>query len=147
MPGITSPAGFRTDSDISGHLPTRERPLQPWAPPVGSDMDLSLESSGTLNPNVSGPNRAWDQFEANERLYGVKSDYDENIYTTTIDRSDPLYKQKEAAAERIAREIEKENSLNSHVAEERGYALADDSGLNEEDKFVKLPSSLRILIT
>jgi PAB1-binding protein PBP1 len=64
----------------------------------------------------------------------VKSDYDENIYTTTIDRTNPLYKQRLANAERIAREIENSSAMNSHVAEERGYVVGDDSGMDEEDK-------------
>lgn len=78
----------------------------------------------------------WDQFEANERLYGVKSDYDENIYTTTIDRSNPLYKQRLAQAEKIAQEIVESNALTAHVAEERGQTNPGDSGMDEEDKYV-----------
>lgn len=135
MAGVSNQSSFRTDADISGNLPTRERTLQPWAPPSDSGPDLSLESAGNVNAGLSGQNKNWDQFEANERLYGVKSDYDENIYTTAIDRSSPLYKQREAAAEKIAREIEASNTFNAHVAEERGYALADDSGVNEEEKY------------
>lgn len=64
----------------------------------------------------------------------MKSDYDENIYTTTIDRTNPLYKQRLANAERIAREIESSSTTNAHIAEERGLILGDDSGMDEEDK-------------
>lgn len=87
-------------------------------------MDLSLGSAQS----------GWDQFETNERLYGVKSSYNEDLYTTTIDTSSPLYKERAARAERIAREIEKENAMNAHVAEERGQVLPDDSGVDEEEK-------------
>jgi len=90
------------------------------------NVDLSLDDSG----------KGWDQFEANERLYGVKSDYDENLYTTTINRSDPSYRQRAAAAERIAREIEGSSAMNAHVAEERGHRGFDDSGMDEEEKCV-----------
>lgn len=77
----------------------------------------------------------WDQFAANEKLFGVKSDYDENIYTTTLDRSHPEYQRLEAAAAKIAAEIEGQSTagLNAHVAEERGITV-DDSGMDEEDK-------------
>ncbi len=84
--------------------------------------------------NLTGSNGTWDQFEANERLYGIKTDYDENQYTTVIDRSDPLYKDRSARAERIAREIEASDATNAHVAEERGVARMDDSGIDEEER-------------
>lgn len=87
-------------------------------------MDLSLSDGG----------QSWDQFEVNSRLYGVQSDYDESFYTTTIDKTNPRYKQLEAEAERIAREIEGSSVMNAHVAEERGLKPVDDSGLDEEMK-------------
>lgn len=84
---------------------------------------MSLEaSSGT-----------WDQFQTNEQLFGVKSDYDENLYTTRIDRSTPDYRQREAEAQRIAREIEGVAATNAHVREERGLTNNDDE-LDEETK-------------
>ena len=63
----------------------------------------------------------------------MTSNYDENIYTTRIDRTDPKYRQKEAEAERIAQEIEGTTASNSYVREERGMAGQDDEG-DEEDK-------------
>ncbi|KAI9835570.1 MAG: hypothetical protein M1819_002021 [Sarea resinae] len=116
---------FKTDSDISGNFAMPVRNLQRWEPADDSGLDLSLESGG---------NTGWDQFEANERLYGVKSDYDENIYTTAIDRSNPLYKQRAAEAERIAREIEGQATANVHLAEERGLR-GDDTGIDEEERY------------
>jgi LsmAD domain len=68
-------------------------------------------------------------------MYGVTSDYDENIYTTTIDKGNPLYQKRAAEAERIAREIESGVASNPHQAEERGQVHNDDSGLDEEDKY------------
>lgn len=101
----------------------RERNLQRWEPSTDNGGDLSLEQSpGT-----------WDQFQVNEQKFGVKSDYDENIYTTTIDRSNPLYPQREAEAQRIVKEIEGTTTDNVHVKEERGIANEGD-GLNEEEK-------------
>jgi hypothetical protein len=128
---------FRTDTDISGNLSFRERTLKKWDPAGDTAVDLSLDSS----------NAGWDQFETNERLYNVKSDYDENMYTTTIDRSHPEFKAREARAERIAREIEKSTTQNVHVAEERGHKAVDDSGLDEEDKWVGHCLDLRANLT
>ena len=84
----------------------------------------------------------WDQFEANEQRFGITSDYDENIYTTKIDKNNPLYKIREAEAERIAREIEGDTSNNAHMREERGLHHEDD-GLNEEEKCVSMASSVK----
>ena len=123
---LGSNVGFKTDAAISGNHAIRERTLQRWEPSANTDIDMSMEGAGS---------KTWDQFEANERLYGVKSDYDENLYTTAINRSDPRYRQKEADAERIAREIEGSSATNAHMREERGLAWADDSGLDEEAKY------------
>ncbi|KKY14548.1 putative pab1 binding protein [Diplodia seriata] len=118
--------GFKTDSDISGHLQARERDLKRWVPAADTDVDLSLgDNSGA----------GWDQFETNERLFGATSNYDEDLYTTKIDRNDPRYRDRAAKAERLAREIESGSALNAHVLEERGQAAIDDSGLDEEEKY------------
>ncbi|KAL8674929.1 MAG: hypothetical protein Q9168_000632 [Polycauliona sp. 1 TL-2023] len=117
-------AGFRTDSDITGNLGLRERNLQPWEPSAPTEIDMSLE----------GPGGSWDQFQANEKRFGLKSDYNENIYTTTIDRSHPDYRRREADALRIAQEIEGGQASNAHVREERGFSHPEDV-MDEEDRY------------
>lgn len=118
-------SGFRTDTDISGNMAVRERTLQKWEPASDLNADLSLESTGQSS--------GWDQFATNERLFGVRSDYDENIYTTTIDRSHPQYAERAALAEKKAREIEGSSALNAHVSEERSQNAAADKEGDEED--------------
>lgn len=98
-------------------------------PDASDGLDTSLEGS------AGGGH--WDQFAANERLFGLKTDYDENIYTTAINKSHPQYRERIAAAERKAREIERSTPTTAHVAEERimdynGTSGGDD---NEEDKY------------
>lgn len=90
-----------------------------------------MESS---RAKTGGP--AWDQFAENKRLFNITTDYDENIYTTTIDKNHPQYKQRLAEADRKAREIERSVATNSHVAEERvtDNLTGDNNGLDEEDK-------------
>jgi hypothetical protein len=124
--GQSGTSGFRTDADISGNLAIRERNLQKWEP---SEHDTSLElGSGGLG--------GWDQFATNDRITGVKTTYNENDYTTPIDRSNPQYAQRAARAERLAREIESSSATNAHIREERGGQSAlDDQGLDEEDKY------------
>lgn len=128
---LTTYTGFRTDSAISGNrFQERERPLQRWVPDE-SVPDGSLESSNNRS-NGGG----WNQFKANEQLFGLKTDYDENIYTTVIDRNKPDYPKIAEEADRIAREIESSSTTNRHVAEERitDNLTVDESGLDEEDK-------------
>ena len=104
----------------------RERELQRWDAGADSSIGLALEDSGDAR---------WDQFAANERMYGVQSTYDENIYTTAIDRNNPLYRQREAEAARIAREIEGSAPANAHVAEERHRDAERGDGMDEEEKY------------
>lgn len=127
-----SSSTFRTDSAITGNRFQGERPLKRWTGEDNVDTDISLESSR----NKPSTGSAWDQFEANERLFGVTTDYDENLYTTAIDKSHPDYSKRYAEADRKAREIESNAPQNAHVAEERivDNLNVDDSGLDEEDK-------------
>ena len=124
-------SSFRTDTAISGNRTQGERPLQRWVADGPADSLGSLESSKTKSGGAG-----WDQFAENERLFGMKTDYDENIYTTAIDRNHPQYKQRLAEADKKAREIERSVANNSHVAEERvvDNLAAEENGLDEEDK-------------
>lgn len=60
--------------------------------------------------------RGWDQFEVNETLFGVKSTFNEDLYTTKLERG-PQMREVEREALRIAREIEGEETYDLHLAE------------------------------
>ncbi|KAJ6342520.1 hypothetical protein OIU78_010451 [Salix suchowensis] len=79
-------------------------------------------------------NRGWDQFETNEMLFGVKSTFDEELYTTKLERG-PQMKDLEREAVRIAREIEGEETRDLHLAEERGIHLDESFDVDEETRF------------
>ncbi|KAF4984634.1 hypothetical protein FZEAL_210 [Fusarium zealandicum] len=123
-------ASFRTDSAISNNRFGNERVLQPWQP------DASDATNGSLEQSNNSQKKTWDQFAENEKLFGLKTDYDENIYTTAINKSHPQYRERMAAAERKAREIERSAPTTAHVAEERvmDYVGGEDGG-DEEDKY------------
>lgn len=130
---LYSPAGFRTDVEISASDALAEgqgRSLQKWSDDDG--LTGGIEEVAPLPNSSSKAGEAWDQFAANESRFGLKSNYDEDIYTTKLDRTGQDFKTKEKEAERIAAEIMGQATTNTHLAEERG--LADDSGQNEEDK-------------
>jgi PAB1-binding protein PBP1 len=127
-----SGSGFKTDTDISGGIARRERQLQPWD---GGAEGIELSSGLETMTSSSGP---WDQFATNDRITGLRSNYDESFYTTELDRSHPDFKKREAEAEKIAREIMGSSVMNSHVAEERGLKVPEDNGEDEEAKSVFL---------
>ncbi|KAK3321172.1 hypothetical protein B0T19DRAFT_260357 [Cercophora scortea] len=118
-----SRSSFRTDAAISNSRPGADRALKPWIPDSVGEVDMSLERSANTG--------TWDQFAENERLFGLKTDYDESIYTTTIDKSHPQYKDRMAAADRKAREIERSTAATAHVAEER---IMDNVGGDDRDE-------------
>ncbi|TFK40356.1 hypothetical protein BDQ12DRAFT_680807 [Crucibulum laeve] len=134
-PTTTNGDSFRTDTDISQKkLGGRERELQAWVP----TSDTSLGGSGGGDEETFGGigtgNTSWDQFAANEQMFGVKTSFDEDVYTTKLDRTAADFKERERKAQKIANEILGTSSNNPHIAEERGQHI-DDSGANEEDKY------------
>ncbi|XP_073299269.1 polyadenylate-binding protein-interacting protein 4-like isoform X2 [Primulina huaijiensis] len=119
-----------TDSSISqSRNVDMGRELQPWVP---DDSDPSFpELENTFDDHW---NRGWDQFEANESLFGVKSTFNEEIYTTKLEKG-PQMREREREAIRIAREIEGEETLDLHVAEERGVQPDGNIEIDEETRF------------
>lgn len=94
-----TPQTFKTDAAISGNsMGGVERELEKWEGDgkEGATLDeMKGEKKG----------KKWDQFEANVDKFGVRTTYDENLYTTKLDvNAIPREKQEEAA--RIAKEIE-----------------------------------------
>ncbi|KAK3024479.1 hypothetical protein RJ639_043796 [Escallonia herrerae] len=119
-----------TDSSISQsrHVEA-ERELGRWVPDKDNPDCPELENI------FEGPwNRGWDQFEANETLFGVKSTFNEELYTTKLDRG-PQMRDLEREATRLAREIEGEDTKDLHLAEERGIHLHRDFDIDEETRF------------
>ena len=97
--------------------------MQAWADDsTGLDLSSSL-SGGATSPSAataghghgddltfgagasSRGGNAWDQFATNEKLFGVKAVFDEDLYTTKLDRSAPNFKERERKAQMIANEI------------------------------------------
>lgn len=124
-------SSFRTDTEISrdARMP-RERELQRW----DGGMDMSLDEMALESTSKNG-GTSWDQFAVNEQAFGTRTTYNEDDYTTAIDRNNPEYKRREREAERIAREIEGSAPANAHVAEERRQNTENDDGLDEEEKY------------
>ncbi|EPY28882.1 hypothetical protein STCU_04834 [Strigomonas culicis] len=106
---------LRTEAPGGGHTHTyREHDLK--------QMDWAEE--GTAELLEGGEKHEWDQFKANER-FGVRSTYNEDIYTTKLDRN-AISKEEAEFAENIARQIEAAPVQNFQHALERGETMPDD---------------------
>lgn len=121
---------FRTDGDISQAAPNTNvrrfisnaggapssgegRELQAWQPDPSTPYAANaLPGHGSLRgdeatfgPGAVGSNGSWDQFATNERMFGVKTSFNEELYTTKLDRTTPDFKERERRAMAIAQEI------------------------------------------
>lgn len=121
-----SNSSFETDTRIS-NKPTRrtkpgnkDRSLRKWTEHSNTSLEQSLESPH----NQSN----WDQFATNERLFGVKTTYDENLYTIAIDKTSQDYLKLEKEAGKIASEIMSGRKESVHSDHEVDYS-------DEEEKF------------
>ncbi|XP_019198813.1 PREDICTED: polyadenylate-binding protein-interacting protein 3-like isoform X2 [Ipomoea nil] len=119
-----------TDSCISQSRQVEVgRELERWVP--DSDAPECPELDNIFDEHW---NRGWDQFEANETLFGVKSTFNEELYTTKLERGSQT-RELEREALRIAREIEGEETRDLHLAEERGHQLHGHLEIDEETRF------------
>nr|XP_029123792.1 polyadenylate-binding protein-interacting protein 4 isoform X2 [Elaeis guineensis] len=106
-----------------------ERELGRWTPDEDDPACPELENIFDRTWN-----RNWDQFETNETLFGVKSTFNEELYTTKLERG-PQMRELEIEASRIAREIEGEETHDPHLAEERGTNFHENFDLDEESRY------------
>lgn len=69
----------------------------------------------------------WDQFAENEKKFGIKTDFNMDLYTTPLEPEKSKYTV--AQAEKLAREIQSASSPNLHLQDERNQLTLDDSGV------------------
>jgi hypothetical protein len=101
---------FKTDVDITGVASDRrEKELQAWGAPSGGGGGIEDGIGGMAldDERANGKHGAWDQFATNERLYGTRTDYHEELYTTQLDRTGADYRAREQRAAQLEREIMK----------------------------------------
>ncbi|ELQ76939.1 Protein interacting with poly(A)-binding protein [Trachipleistophora hominis] len=73
----------------------------------------------------------WNQFEANERLFGIKPEFNEADYTTVLDKNSEFYLKNVARAKKIEHDILTSKCGDRHRMEERGLIECE----NEEDRY------------
>lgn len=99
-----------------------------------NEVDLDSELHGSLEDYSRSKGGKFNQFEVNKSKFGVVSTYDNDLYTTKLDK-DEFYKKHEAIANEIEKEIVNQPTKNKHMEEERGILADADPEENEEFKF------------
>ncbi|XP_050522500.1 ataxin-2 homolog isoform X2 [Daktulosphaira vitifoliae] len=125
---------FQTDTTISKYngQPLGEKVLEMWEPPtINGDLEEFDLNSGSSNIN------GWDaddMFRRNEQEHGVTSTFDQNLsgYTTELRTDMSNFKNEEAKAARLAREIESNPSSQNRANLENG---------DEEERFAAVSRS------
>ena len=90
-----------------------------------------------LNQKLEDENdENWDQFELNKKMYNVVSTYDENLYTTKLDKN-KISEEDKKYADKMYKEImsSSKNEKNVHILEDRRIIKQKDEEFNEEDKY------------
>uniref|UniRef100_A0A6B2L7T5 LsmAD domain-containing protein n=1 Tax=Arcella intermedia TaxID=1963864 RepID=A0A6B2L7T5_9EUKA len=119
---------FKTDQEIASGAPEEpgERLLERWT-------DDDEDKIGDLGQSSD---HHWDQFEANEKLFGLKSTFQEDYekcYTTELDKTSSFYLDRVDKAKKIASDIKKMPTRNVHRLEERD--VVPQAEPSEEDRY------------
>lgn len=121
MSKLPSSTNFKTDTEISGSKGGRQNDkLTEWKAdePVNESALYELESSEKTE---------WDQFESNRKAFGIKSTYDENLYTTELKLDEVPREVKERAA-KLASEI-MDGGRNTSYSHLEAYLEQDEDNM------------------
>ncbi|KAK1933352.1 ataxin-2 N-terminal region domain containing protein [Babesia divergens] len=121
MSKLPSSTNFKTDTEISGSKGgCQNDKLTEWKAdePVNESALYELESSEKTE---------WDQFESNRKAFGIKSTYDENLYTTELKLDEVPREVKERAA-KLASEI-MDGGRNTSYSHLEAYLEQDEDNM------------------
>ena len=124
---------FMIDSQISkkNYIPKKEEKLVKY--------EIKEEDNNKyLNQKLEDENddENWDQFELNKKMYNVVSTYDENLYTTKLDK-DKISEEEKIIVDKMYKEIMNSESKDKdlQVLEDRGIIKQKEDEFDEEDKY------------
>lgn len=116
---------FKTDAEISKRKSLQDRELQKWEPEEDGHS-LTLEDTHGSN---------WDQFKINEQKFGVRTTYDEHLYTTKVPQASELTEAEVRRAEKLAKELEGgKDDYNEDEDEEAKYGAVLGTGRYKDIK-------------
>jgi hypothetical protein len=116
---------FKTDAEISKRKSLQDRELQKWEP--------EEDGHGLTLEDVHGS--SWDQFKINEQKFGVRTTYDEHLYTTKVPHASELTEAEVRRAEKLAKELEGgKDDYNEDEDEEAKYGAVLGTGRYKDIK-------------
>jgi len=119
---------FKTDTEISKNKLSDQRTFVKW------DFEGETLGSGGLTLEDSAHEKGkWNQFELNEKRFGLQSHYEEGMYTTHLDMKNVSATLLEKAS-RLEAEIlgSGADTDNRHIREERGLQALQEEHEDEE---------------
>ena len=129
---------FLLDTEISKKKCGKKKEKEKLVKYQVNENDKNIFSNQSLEDEINNKNNdeKWDQFEVNKRKYNVTSTYDENLYTTVLDKN-KISKELNDYADKIYNEIKNssQNEKNIHILEDRGIIQETDGDINEENKY------------
>ena len=130
-------SNFETDFQVSKKKAKNDKEEKKLVKYEVNENEKNIFTYKGLEDDLNDKNDAkWDQFEINKKKYNVVSTYDENLYTTKLDKS-KITKEQNDYAEKIYNEIKNSsyNEKNIHILEDRGIIDEKDGDFDEEDKY------------
>ena len=130
---------FETDLQISKKSQKREKGEKGEKKLVKYEINENNKNKfafQSLEDDMENNDEKLDQFEINKKKYNIVSTYDENLYTTKLDKKN-ITKEQQDYADKIYNEIKNssQNEKNIHILEDRGIIQETDGDINEEDKY------------
>lgn len=121
---------LQSRKDISEKLPILEVPNDEVKQTISEDTSNIYKPNFSNISKIRKPKGEWNQFEENDKLFGVKADFDMSEYSTPIDVNDKDYSKNLERSRKIANEILSQKTDDMHILEERG--IAKNKMVNDE---------------
>jgi hypothetical protein len=127
---------FETDLQISKKSQKREKGEKKLVKYEINENNKNKFAFQSLEDDFGKDEEKLDQFEINKKRYNIVSTYDENLYTTKLDKKN-ITKEQQDYADKIYNEIKNSssNEKNIHILEDRGIIDERDGDINEEEKY------------
>jgi PAB1-binding protein PBP1 len=126
---------FETDLQISKKSQKREKGEKKLVKYEINENNKNKFAFQSLEDDFGKDEEKLDQFEINKKRYNIVSTYDENLYTTKLDKN-KITEEDKKYADKMYKEImsSSNNENDIHILEDRGIIQENDD-FDEEDKY------------
>ncbi len=127
---------FETDLQISKRTQKKKKEEKKLVKYEINENNKNKFAFQSLEDDMENNDEKLDQFEINKKKYNIVSTYDENLYTTKLDKNN-ITKEQRDYADKIYNEIKNSssNEKNIHILEDRGIIDEKDGDIDEEEKY------------